>query len=450
MELFAAHLGVVEERCSRALAATGFAGLLVHSGAPPLAFADDQSYPFRTNPPFKLWVPLRDAEDCFVYYEPGRRPRLIFHKSEDFWHKPASLPDAAWVGLFDVCSVASRSEARRALPASLQGVAFLGAPFAELSAWGIGATNPAALVHRLDHARARKTDYETACLGEANRIGARGHLAARAAFDAGESEYGIHAAFLQACAQRESELPYNAIVALDSNGATLHYQFLERARPARPHSLLIDAGADFNGYGSDITRTWAAPGADADGFRELVAGMERAQLALCGSVRAGRDWKDVHLESVHAVAGVLVDGGLIRASAAAAVESGAASVFFPHGIGHLLGLQVHDVGGRLADDTGSGTEIPPPAGHAALRLTRRLERGFIVTMEPGLYFIDALLAAAHSQPAGRLINWERVDALRPFGGIRIEDDLLVTDDGSVNLTRNAFAVATGGPSTASA
>jgi len=111
-------------------------------------------------------------------------------------------------------------------------------------------------------------------------------------------------------------------------------------------------------------------------------------------------------------------------------------VFFPHGLGHLLGLEVHDVGGFMRSPDGG--DIPRPAGHPYLRLTRVLEQGFVVTMEPGLYFIPQLLAGARADERSRRINWARVDSLRKFGGIRIEDDLAVTATGCENLTRDAF------------
>jgi len=113
------------------------------------------------------------------------------------------------------------------------------------------------------------------------------------------------------------------------------------------------------------------------------------------------------------------------------------SVFFPHGVGHLLGLQVHDVAGFAADVT--GREIPKPEGHPYLRLTRRLEPGFVVTVEPGLYFIELLLEAARAGPASRHIHWDAVERLSPYGGIRVEDDVVCTTSEPENLTRDAFA-----------
>jgi Xaa-Pro dipeptidase len=114
------------------------------------------------------------------------------------------------------------------------------------------------------------------------------------------------------------------------------------------------------------------------------------------------------------------------------------TIFYPHGIGHLLGLQVHDVGGFMRDE--SGATIDKPAGHPYLRLTRKLEAGFVVTVEPGIYFIDQLLLSAREDSAkSRHINWSRVEQFRPFGGIRIEDNVAITASGHDNLTRKAFS-----------
>lgn len=149
------------------------------------------------------------------------------------------------------------------------------------------------------------------------------------------------------------------------------------------------------------------------------------------------DYRDLHLLAHHRLAAVLRDADVIRVAPEAAVSSGLSSVFFPHGIGHLLGLQVHDVGGFMRD--ASGATIEKPAGHPYLRLTRHLEPGFVVTVEPGVYFIEMLLAPARANEHARHINWTRVDQFLPFGGVRVEDDVVVTDSGHRNLTREAFA-----------
>ncbi len=433
---YAAHLDAVVRRTSRALQASGFASLLVHSGRAPEVFADDQSYPFRVNASFKLWAPLTDVPDCFIYFEPGRKPRMLFHHPRDYWHKPADLPDEFWTRHFELHAVSDLASARTLLPENLGATAYIGEDFPELSGWGVGASNPTPLVNRLDFDRAAKTPYELACLREASRLGTLGHIAAREAFEAGASEYEIEIAFLKACGLREQELPYNPIIALNKSAAVLHYQVLERRVPAERHSMLIDAGAEFAGYASDITRTYSASDAD---FAKLVSEMDHVQQSLCASVHAGVDWRDVHISAHRLISELLHDSDIITCDADEAVQTGLSSVFLPHGLGHLLGLQVHDVGGL--QKTPEGGTIPRPEGHPYLRLTRVLEENFVVTMEPGLYFIDQLLEEARGDSRGAKINWARVDQFRHFGGIRIEDNLAITAGGCENLTRDAFAQA---------
>jgi Xaa-Pro dipeptidase len=430
---FGPHILAVCERTAQALSSCGYDGLLVYAGSPLPVFEDDRTYPFEANAPFKVWVPLSDAPGSFVWFAPGSPPRLIIERPEDYWYKPPSLPQGYWVRHFEVQTVTDRAAARALLPADLSRAAYIGEVFDGVDDFRLGAINPRPLLRRLDYARAAKTPYELVCLREANRLGALGHVAAAAAFAAGASEFEIELAFLEACGLREQELPYNPIIALNAAAAVLHYQVLEKDAPSERHSLLIDAGAEFAGYASDITRTHAR--ADLD-FAALVARMDEMQQSLCTGVRAGVDWRDVQLRAHQLTAEVLREADLIRCTAAEAVSTGLTRVFLPHGIGHLLGLEVHDVGGLM--HTAEGGEIERPAGHPYLRLTRVLEPGFVVTMEPGIYFIPQLLQAARADERGRHINWTRVEGLARFGGIRIEDDLAVTDNGCENLTRDAF------------
>jgi Xaa-Pro dipeptidase len=432
-QTFGPHILAVCERTAQALASCGYAGLLVYAGSPLPVFEDDRTYPFEANAPFKVWAPLSDAPGSFIWFVPGSRPTLILERPEDYWHKPPSPPQGYWVRHFDLHTVADRVGARAVLPADLSRAAYIGEVFDGLDDFRIGAMNPRALLCRLDYARAVKSPYELVCLREANRLGALGHVAAAAAFAGGASEFEIELAFLEACGLREQELPYNPIIALNASAAVLHYQVLEKDAPSERHSLLIDAGAEFAGYASDITRTYAR--ADRD-FAELIARMDEMQQSLCAGVRAGVDWRDVQLRAHELTGEVLRDADLIRCNAAEAVERGVTRVFLPHGIGHLLGLEVHDVGGLMR--SAEGGEIERPKGHPHLRLTRVLEAGFVVTMEPGIYFIPQLLEAARSDERGRHINWLRVEALARFGGIRIEDNLAITATGSENLTRDAF------------
>ena len=431
--LYADHLAEVARRTTDALRLSSLEGVILQSGEALGLFQDDQHYPYKAHPPFKWWAPLLDAPGSLVHFQPGKRPRLVFHVATDFWYQPAELPRSGWTEHLDIVIVHSTEAARDALPRHLAKTAWIGDALPELDSWGLAAINPPDLIRRLDYARACKTPYEIACLAEANRIGARGHRAAEQCFRSGGSEYDIHQAFVAACGQREQELPYNAIVALNEAASVLHYQVLRRDKPSRHRSLLLDAGASFAGYGSDITRTSVA---DQGEFSRLVEAMDRLQQGLCALVKPGADWRDIHAAAVERITVLLCEAGILRCSAAEALESGASRLFFPHGIGHLLGLQVHDVGGTMAD--AEGGILPKPPRDPALRLTRKLEPGFVVTMEPGLYFIEALLGPAQTGPHASRIDWARVAAFKPYGGIRIEDNLAVTDTGCDNLTRAAF------------
>ncbi len=434
---FGPHLAALCTRTSRALEACQFSGLLVHSGSLLTIFEDDRTYPFEAHAPFKVWVPVSDVPDCLVYFTPGERPVLLFHRLTDYWHKAAELPRAYWTKHFDIRAAKNLAEARAHLPHDLGRVAYIGDAFTELSNWGVGAVNPRNLMRYLDFDRATKTPYELACMREASRLGVLGHLAAAQAFAEGGSEFEIELQFLRACGLREQELPYSPIIALNDGGAVLHYQLLERRAPAERHCMLIDAGAEFAGYASDITRTHALRGGD---FATLIEKMDELQQSLCAGLRPGVDWRDVQLQA-HALTGKLLrDADITNCSADEAVASGVTGVFLPHGVGHLLGIEVHDAGGFQESPTGG--DIPRPDGHPSLRLTRVLQKGFVVTVEPGLYFIDQLLDAARADGRASRINWSRIAGLRKFGGIRIEDNVAITDDGIENLTRNAFAALT--------
>lgn len=432
--LYAEHLATLKARTDAALARAGREHLVIAAGSPRYEFLDDKPYPFAVNPWFKHWVPVTKAPGSWLVYTPGAKPKLVFLQPRDYWHVVPDAPAGYWVEHFDIAVIREPAEAAQHLPKDPARCAIVGENNAAIGAFI--PDNPQALIDYLHYHRAYKTPYELAMMRVASKIGARAHRTAEAAFRAGESEFGIHMAYLAAARQTDNELPYSNIVALNEHGAVLHYTELNHAPPARGHSFLIDAGASFHGYASDITRTHA--GADASEFAALIHAVDVAQQGFCSKVRAGQSYPALHVRAHHVLADILRDQGFIRMSAESAVESGVSSAFFPHGLGHGIGLQVHDVAGFHASE--NGDTIPKPPGHPYLRLTRTLEPGMVTTIEPGIYFIDMLLAELKRKPAARDVNWNKVDAFRKYGGIRIEDDVVCTDSEPENLTRDAFAV----------
>ena len=437
---YAAHVAEVQQRWEIGLEAENFMAALVHSGTPMYSFLDDYEYAFRPNPHFLSWLPLTHHPDSALLIVPGERPKLYYYQPDDYWYLPPSDPEPWWAEQFDIEIVrdpgAWKAGLERDLPdASLRlgDVAAIGdSPSLEETFKGKW-INPKGLVDRIHISRTRKTPYEVACIEAAARLSARAHSEAEQAFREGLSEFGIHIRYLAACEHSDTQLPYNNIVALNTHGAVLHYQARERQAPARVHSFLIDAGCTVNAYASDITRTYAAEDGE---FAEMIAAMQAVELNLVEQVRPGVDYRDLFLGSHLEVARVLENFGIIRVTAEEAVETGLSSVFYPHGLGHFLGLQTHDVAGLIDNE---GHAIPRPEGHPALRLTRVLEAGNVLTIEPGLYFIDTLLHKWREEHGAAAVDWDKVEALSPCGGIRIEDDVLVTEDGCDNLTRRAFA-----------
>lgn len=435
--LYARHLNTMTRRTAAALAAGGFDRLLIGSGHPRDRFLDDMPYPFHANPHFLAWLPLDQHPDCWLSIEPGQRPKLFYYQPDDYWHLPPEDPAGFFVEHFDITIIRDVDD----IPAALGPLA-RAAIIAETNA-AIGAlvpNNPAAVLDLLHYHRAYKTPYEIARMRAASGRAVAGHLAAEKTFRAGGSERAIHEAYLSATGHRDDNLPYGNIVALDRHAAVLHYQYQSSKTPKRNRSLLIDAGAADAGYAADITRTYARDTeADAD-FAALIQAVDRVQRKLVDGVRPGRDYRELHLDAHRRLGEVLAEAGVLRIGADEAVAKGITATFFPHGLGHLIGLQVHDVAGFAAGPDG-GTRDKPD-GHPYLRLTRELAAGMVTTIEPGIYFIDSLLQKLRQGEHAAAVDFDRVRDFAPYGGIRIEDDVVCTDAGPENLTRDAFAAAT--------
>lgn len=235
----------------------------------------------------------------------------------------------------------------------------------------------------------------------------------------------IEASFARAGGTRTA---YDSIVGIGPNSAVLHFMPTERA--AREGDLvLIDAGAEVRRYCADVTRTFVVgrPRGIAKELYAIVLEVEERAISRC---LPGTEWRDIHLRAAVELAAGLVSLGLVRGSAEGLVESEAHLLFFPHGIGHMVGLGVRDAGGMLP-----GRKKSESPSLKNLRTDLPLQPGYVMTVEPGLYFIPALLNdRARRERFKDAVAWDKVDPLIGTGGIRIEDDVLITSTAPENLT----------------
>lgn len=436
--LYRLHVDTVLEGAQRALersATVGEAydGLILHAGSELLVHRDDQPHLFRPHFHFARFAPL-DGPDHLLQLRPGVRPRLLRIAPRDYWYEAPQPPSVDLAASMDVEEFESIDDAVEAL-GEQKGHAFVGDDFEVAEALGLSeeAMEPDALMAALDWERGAKSEFEAECIRQAARRAAPAHRAVREGVAEGLCERALHHAYIAAAGLVEDEMPYPTIIGWDDHAAVLHYQRKEAVAPNPGGLLLIDAGASFLGYACDITRTYLRPERVPALLGDLLDGMEALQRRLVEGVRPGREYIDLHAEAHREIAELLCGVGVLRGNAATAIEKGLTLPFFPHGLGHHMGLQVHDVGGRQIDP--DGTERDTPAEHPYLRTTRRLEVGHVVTIEPGLYFIPMLLAPLREGAHSALVDWDAIDTLTPFGGIRIEDDVLVTAEGREDLTR---------------
>ena len=444
--LLQAHYATLSAFWESALERTGYCAILLSAGQQRFFFHDDQGPAFRPNPLLVQWLAQEKiSENSWFVFSQGAKPTLLFHQPDDFWHAatvaPHQFKDHLTVKVFsDLPALhAALDNHLKQIRESQQEIAQISEDAPPAAAGCV--INPANVIHALHFQRACKTEYELAIMRDASLRGAKGHKAAQRAFSEGASEFAIHLAFLEATGMNEWQLPYGNIIAQNQHASLLHYQYQDREVGEHLNSLLIDAGANVDGYASDITRTYIGPRCysqeAADLFSELLARMQTHQDALIDRVVPGANYVDLQAAMHQSLAAMLVDTGILKCGPEEAFTKELTVPFCPHGLGHLLGIQVHDVGGQQLDIDGHTQSPPEP--YASLRLTRPLAQDMVITVEPGLYFIPMLLAK--KQADGAPIDWSLVDLLSPFGGIRIEDNVRILPAGAgvENLTRDAFA-----------
>jgi Xaa-Pro aminopeptidase len=286
--------------------------------------------------------------------------------------------------------------------------------------------------------RRTKSAFELDEMRRAAELTAGAHRFVMAASKPGVHERALTALFEAYIAVREGTLGYATI--LTQRGEVLHNHAHDAALEAG-RLLLLDGGAErASGYGADVTRTWPVSGRFTPRQRAAYDAVLESQQQAIAACRVGVRYREVHDTACRVLARFLLDEGLLHnISVDDAVERGAHALFFPHGIGHLLGLDVHDLenfGDLPAYPPGQGR--PEPFGTRYLRLDLPLEAGWAVTIEPGFYVAPAILG--HAELRERFRDVLRVDALEPwmgFGGIRIEDDVVITNGDPEVLTEGA-------------
>jgi Xaa-Pro aminopeptidase len=426
----------------RALARRLPDGLIVLKAAAPARRNGDVDYRFRQDSNFLYLTGVLEPGYALVL-DPRRGEETLFVPKLTQAHAVwlGHLPDLAEAReAFGIRDVAYLDELPKALQARSRGYKVVYADARSRGAMRRAGPRPrldsAALHDALEELRIVKDEGEIALLEKASSATARGHLAAMRAARAGAWEYQIQAVMeqefrLAGC----PETGYDSIVAAGRNGSILHYHH-NHDRLRAGDLLLIDAAAEHQGYTADVTRAFPVSGRFSSRQRDVYEAVLRAQEGCLDFARAGVTSMDVQHRSEEILADGLKGLGLLKGSVAEIVDTQAVRVFYPHGIGHTLGLDVHDVqGGRR--------RLLPRRKSGRLRFRARLEPGFVMTIEPGLYFMPVLLddPEVRRKHRGR-IDFDRAQGFLGVGGVRIEDDVVIRKGAPPrNLTRVPKAVA---------
>jgi Xaa-Pro dipeptidase len=279
-----------------------------------------------------------------------------------------------------------------------------------------------------DAVRRVKDGEEIALIKKCADFALAGYKKFEAALKPGITELELKIEFETAALKAGAEkFPYETIVGAGVKSATLHA--IPAAKKVNTGEIvLIDAGADVDDYCVDITRVFAVDGKFTSRQQQIYDLVLKAQTNSIEKCLEGVEWYEVHETSARTIAEGLISLKILKGTVDSAIETGAISVFLPHGVGHMVGLRVRDVGGI------KGKASKKYCG-VNLRCDFALQNGFLMTVEPGCYFVPALLndEEIKKQYADQ-IDWNEAEKWKDFGGVRIEDDIHITKDGPQNLT----------------
>ena len=406
-------IDILLQRRQRAAAAWALRDEIVLIGSGPVIHIPggaDQTYPYLAHSEY-FWLAGHESPDSVLAFD----PQLGW---TDFVPS-VTQAERVWEGRTQAAGTPATELAGWLAARRGRQVLMLGCGVPGLSGDEVRA---GVLREQLLHARRRKDAHEIALLQRACEATAAGFKALVSALQPGASErelqIELELAFLRAGGARTG---YGSIVGVGSNSAVLH--FTPSSRRAQPGDIvLVDAGAEVGRYTADVTRTYRLPGGDDGFFRSLHALVQRVEKSAIARCRPGAEWRDLHLSAALELTEGLVSLGILVGAPESLVERDTHALFFPHGLGHMVGLGVRDASGYLPGRTRSDRP-----GLSMLRTDLPLEPGYVMTVEPGIYFIPALLQDPALRERHRdAVRWDRVDGLMDFGGIRIEDDVLIT------------------------
>jgi len=413
----------LERRREAAAAAWGLDRelVLIHAGERiAVPGRGDQTYPFRAHAEY-LYLTDRERPSGVLAFDP-----------QDGWTDfvaPTTEHELLWEG-----GGAGGSDGTPLPELSGWLAAREGRPIARLGAPGAGAPAEQQLDRDvragLNRVRRPKDALELARMRRAEQITREAFAEVVPQIEAGRSERELQLVIETAFRRRGvAFVAYDTIVGSGPNSAVLHFPPTDK-RLADGELVLIDAGAEYRAYASDVTRTYPVSGRFTPEQAELVAIVRAAGEAATRRCTAGARWTKVHREAALVVAEGLVAFGLLRGEPEALVEQGADFLFFPHGVGHMVGLGVRDTGELLRTRAATADDES-----AAARIDLELVPGQVLTVEPGIYFVPALLRDPERRARHRdAVDWDRVERMLDFGGIRIENNVLITDGAPEVLT----------------
>ncbi|KAK5627996.1 hypothetical protein RRF57_003711 [Xylaria bambusicola] len=425
---------VVEYIRSKVPDATG--ALYLEGRSDHLLEDSDEPVPFRQRRPF-MYLTGVDVADCAFIYDIETEKSTLFIPPIDpesvIWSGFPLSPEEV-LAKYDVDTVLPTTELNPML-------ARLGAANSKSTVYAIadrisdrvtflefGDKDLSLLAEAIDECRVVKDDYEIALIKKANDISAVAHKAVLENVRKAKNEFELEGVFTGICSQQGAKKQaYPSIVASGRAAATLHYVHNNKDLAGKD-LLLLDAGAEWDTYASDITRTFPISGRFTEQSRAIYEIVLQMQNECIEMLKEGVWWDDVHVRAHQIAIDGLLSLGILKGERKEILEARTSTAFLPHGLGHYLGMDTHDTGGH------PNYSDPDPM-FRYLRVRRNLPVGSVITVEPGIYFCEFIIAPYLKDPKhSKYIDENVLNNYWDVGGVRIEDNIVITKDGYINLT----------------